>query len=210
MTTDEKRATAEARRTQNVLAWLAVIEESARDLELELLSRRSETASETGTDPEPDKVLCRHPAVNRRGRLCLSCMNTGFVLDDNGAAADVDGLKLDPYLIDPPRDTYAVVRDQSDSARRARDLAQLDSAIESLERAARQREGLDVEEGEARILRVIGAVWHALGRDGRKVLTALLRLRETSPTAYRRVLARDDAAVALLAATVRGRLRAPA
>ena len=61
MTKEERAAERNARKAERVAAWLSVIEQSARDLELELLSRHSETASETGTDPEPPPAERRRP-----------------------------------------------------------------------------------------------------------------------------------------------------
>lgn len=184
-------------------AWLDVIDEAALDLEREILSRRSETASETGTDPDPDLVVCRHPAANRRGRLCLSCENTGFV-----KAKLADGEPVDPYLIDPPS-RYGVVRDQSEASRRARDLAQLDAAIDSLERAARVREGRDVQEGETRAIRMMATASRSLGRDGRKVLAAVTWIKRSDPGTYRGILERDEVALGHLALVIHGSLRAP-
>lgn len=208
MTTEERAAERNARKVQRVLAWLDVIEQSARDLELALLSRTSETASGTGTDPEPRLRPCEHRSEWQRGRLCLACDNTGL-----RPATDrerTDGLAYDPYLIDPPRDTYNVVRDQSEAARRSRDLAQLDAAIEVLQRTADERDGLAARErNPLRLTRTLEGMRRCLGRDGRRVLDALARIREVSPDAYRLVLARDETAVALLARIVRGRLRSP-
>lgn len=196
------------RRAEKVRAWIKVIEEAARDLELEVLSRHSETASETGTDPEPRLRPCEHRPEWRRGRLCLACDNTNLRTATEQERAE--GLSYDPYLIDPPRDNYAVKRDQSDSSRRARDIAQLDASIESLERAARLRDGQDVSEGDTRSLRVMETARRTLGRDGLKVLAVLVKIRDASPGAYRAVLDGHPRALDLVAQAVPGKLRMPA
>jgi hypothetical protein len=148
--TEEER---HAQRLANVSAWLDVIEDSARELEQEVLSRTSETASEAGADPDPRVVLCRHPASARMGRLCLLCDNTGFA-----SAREVEGERVDPYLVDPPREVWAVRRDESDSARRARNAERLDAIIASLQRDARLRAGVEVREDELRYVRVISRI----------------------------------------------------
>ena len=196
--TEEER---HAQRLANVSAWLDVIEDSARELEQEVLSRTSETASEAGADPDPRVVLCRHPASARMGRLCLLCDNTGFA-----SAREVEGERVDPYLVDPPREVWAVRRDESDSARRARNAERLDAIIASLQRDARLRAGVEVREDELRYVRVISRIERGLGRTGQKILAVL----ESLPPGLRRsVLQRDEIALAVLASVVPGRIRAP-
>ena len=197
-TTREER---HAQRVEKIEAWLGVIENSARELELEVLSRPSETASEAGADPDPRVVICRHPASARMGRLCLLCDNTGFA-----RASEVEAEPVDPYLVDPPREVWAVKRDESDSARRARNAERLDAIIASLQRDARLRAGAEVREGALRSVRLISRVERDLGRDGRKVLRVLEQL---SPPGRMAVLSRHPLALDLFARLVPGSLRAP-
>lgn len=193
-----------AQRVENVRAWLSVIEESARELELEVLSRPSETASETGVDPDPRLRPCEHRTEWVWGRLCLACDNTGFRRATDQEKRE--GLAYDLYLLDPPRETYAVRRDESESARRARDAERLDTIIASLQRDARLRAGAEVREEALRGVRIVERLDRQLGRTGRKVLAAL---ESFAPTVRRLVLERDEKALTLLAATIPGRIRAP-
>lgn len=200
--TEEER---HAQRVENVAAWLDVIAQSARELELEVLSRQSETASEAGTDPDPRLRPCEHRTEWMRGRLCLACDNTGLRRATPQERAD--GLAYDPYLLNPPqRDTYNVARDESPSARRARDAERLDAIIASLRRDARLRSGDEVREGSLRAVRIVSRFDRNLGRDGRKVYDTLARL---SPPTRLRVLRRDPKALDLFARLVPGSLRAP-
>jgi hypothetical protein len=198
---------AASKRRTKVAEWIDVLEETARELELELLSRRSETASEAGADPDPRLRPCEHRTEWHRGRLCLACDNTG--LRPATSKEREDGMAFDPYLLTPPRAGYAVTRDQSEAALRARDLEQLSSAIEVLERNARIREGQEVHEGELAAVRLLDRLERGLGRDGRKVAQALGRLQIVSSGLYRLALARDDRALDLLAQLVPGKLRGP-
>lgn len=195
-------------RVAKVAAWIDVLEESARELELELLSRRSETASEAGVDPDPRLRPCEHRAEWRRGRLCLACDNTGLRPATKGERAE--DMAFDPYLLNPPRERYGVTRDQSDSARRARDLEQLSVAIETLERNARIREGTETHEGPLATVRMMDGLEHRLGRDGRKVARALDFLRRSYPLQYRQALDRHPVGLALVAGLIPGRIHAPA
>lgn len=200
--TEEER---HAQRVANVQAWLAVIEDSMRELELEVLSRSSETASEAGADPDPRLRPCEHRAEWYRGRLCLACDNTG--LRPATAKERNEGMAVDPYLLDPPkRDTYAVRRDESTAARRARDGERLDAIIASLQRDSRLRAGVEVREGELRYVRMVDRIERQLGRTGRKILGVL----ESLPSDLRSdVLRREEHALALFASRIPGRLRAP-
>lgn len=199
--TEEER---HAQRVENVAAWLDVIAQSARELELEVLSRQSETASEAGTDPDPRLRPCEHRTEWMRGRLCLACDNTG--LRPATRQERNEGLAFDPYLLDRPRSVVTVKRDESQAARRARDGERLDAIIASLQRDARLRAGVEVREGALRSVRVIASMERGLGRTGRKILSVL----ESLPEDVRRAAIRgDERALSILAALVPGRVRTP-
>lgn len=198
---------AAAIRRARVSEWIDVLEENARELELELLSRRSETASEAGADPDPRLRPCEHRSEWQRGRLCLACDNTG--LRPATAKEREDGMAFDPYLLSPPRERYAVTRDQSEAAVRARNLEQLSAAIEVLERNARIRDGLEVHEGELSHVRLLDRLEAQLGRDGQKVARVLDFLQRKSPLLYRSALSRNELGLTVVALLVPGRLREP-
>lgn len=135
------------------------------------------------------------------GRLCLLCDNTGFA-----RASEVEGEHVDPYLVDPPREVWAVRRDESDSARRARNAERLDAIIASLQRDARLRAGAEVHEGPLRSVRLVSRFEQGLGRSGRRVLRTLEQL---SPPGRMAVLSRHPRALDLFARLVPGELRPP-
>lgn len=193
-----------ARRVENVLSWLEVIEEAARELEADVLSRSSETASEAGADPDPKLRPCEHRREWFRGGLCLACDNTG--LRRATQQEREAGLAYDPYFVNPLRGNYTAPPDESTSGRRAREAERIDRVIAELRRDARIRAGAEVHEGALRAVRYIEGAQRALGRMGRKVLREIERL---SPELQHRVMARDPAALRLLAEAVPGRLWAP-
>lgn len=194
----------EEQRVEKVSAWLDVLVQSARELELEVLSRASETASEAGTDPDPRLRPCEHRSQWMRGRLCLACDNTG--LRPATKQERHEGLSIDPYLLDRPRSIVTVKRDESQSARRARDAERLDAIIATLQRNVRLRAGVEVTEGALRSVRIIEQIEQRLGRDGRKILRVLERL---SPPVRLAVLRRDPRALRHFARLVPGSLRTP-
>jgi len=201
------------KRVAKVSAWIDVLEETARELELELLTREHELeGSSTGADPDPRAIPCRHPGVNRRGRLCLSCMNTGFVLDQGGGYAKVDGEPVDPYYVNLRKDGVTVKLDQSESAERAREIARIDNALDTLERNARIRDGLEVHEGELAAVRVTERLEASLGWSGRKVARTLNYLRTQGSTGeyvYRCAIDRQLVALMIVATLTKGRLDHP-
>ncbi len=199
---------AAAERRGKVRLWIDVLKESAQDVEALTLSRTSETASEAGADPDPKLRPCEHRVEWRRGSLCLACDNTN--LRRASAQERADGLAYDPMLLDPPRSTYTVVRDQSASGKKARDSEALDASIATLEHNERLRSGEEQREArEARFIRGLRGIERGLGRDGRKVLCALASLRVANRDYYVRAMRGDEAALAVVAALVPGRLRAP-
>jgi hypothetical protein len=155
-------------------------------------------------DPDPRLRPCEHRPEWKRGRLCLACDNTG--LRRATEKESLDGLAFDPYLLDPPRETFAVRRDESDAARRTRDAERLNAIIASLQRDARLRAGAEVREGALRGVRIIARMERDLGRTGRVILGVLESLPADT---RRRALARDEAALAYLAAAIPGRVRKP-
>jgi hypothetical protein len=193
-----------ARRVERVTAWLNLIEDAARELELEVLSRSAETASEAGTDPDPRLRPCEHRPAWMRGRLCLACDNTG--LRPATRQEREEGLAYDPYILNPPRTGFAVRRDESAAAKRTRDGERIDALIASLQRDARIRAGVEVREGPLRVLRAVERITRSLGPYGRRVLEGLERL---PPSLRRSALAREEEGLRALAESTRGRLRAP-
>lgn len=183
-------------RAEKIRGWLDVLDSMYDDL----LSRPEETASASGFDPDPRTKPCEHRRVWMREKLCLACDNTGW--RPLTRQEREEGLGVDPYGAQISSGV-TVVRDESQSARRAREARRLDASIASLERMARIRAGLDAQEGrEARTFRVVSRKHRTLD----KILTGLYVLRDQHRDLYED--ARGAGAVAL-ALIVPGRIERP-
>lgn len=192
----------DARRVAKVAGWLDWLENAEREYASIILSRREETASEAGVDPDPGVVICRHPAAARMGDLCLVCDNTGFA-----SSKVMEGEPVDPYLVDPPRTGFAVRQDESYAAQRTAGMERLNAEISKLQRNVRIRAGAEVEDDAMTSLlrRVQGT-----RRDHptlRKVEAALALMAQREPTMYRRAWERDPEALRLLSKLLIGRLQ---
>lgn len=201
LTDREHQQQIDTKRIEKINGWLDWLDEVNREYEEIVLSRREETASETGVDPDPSVVICRHPPSARMGDLCLLCDNTGFA-----RAREVEGEPVDPYLIDPPRSGYAVHRDESAAARRTASMERLNSEIARLQRDTRVRAGVEVPDD--RVTALLRRVT-ALKRNHptlRKIEWALGLMRRYDAPMYRRALARDEDALLLLSRVIRGRI----
>lgn len=193
----------DTRRIAKIAGWLDWLDEVEREYAEIVLSRQEETASEAGVDPDPNVVLCRHPASARKGDLCLLCENTGFA-----TTRDVPGGEpVDPYLVDPPRSGYAVKRDESAAAQRTSRMERLNSEISTLQRNVRIRAGVEVPDDRmtALLRRVQGT-----RRDHptlRKVESALALLRHHDALLYARALGREPEALLLLSRLMPGRIK---
>lgn len=190
------------RRIAKIAGWLDWLQDVEREYAEIVLSRREETASEAGVDPDPTVVICRHPLSARKGGLCLLCDNTGFA-----STKDVlDGTPVDPYLVDPPRSGFAVRQDESFAAKRTAAMERLNAEIAKLQRNARIRAGAEAQDDAMTSLlrRVQGT-----RRDHptlRKVEWALGVMRRYDATLYRRAWERDPEALALMSKMLGGRL----
>lgn len=193
---------------KKLTAWLdwidAALEEEARIV----LSRTSELATNTGPDPSPRHKPCEHRPQWRHGNLCLACQNTGIRLATQRERDEEEA--EDPYMLNPPREGYGVTRDQSDSARRARDSAALDNAIESLQRNAMIRSGDEYgEDRDLASVRRVQNLWRTGGETLTKILHALAQLRRLRPQVYQSILARKHDGLLELCAHVSGEIRHP-
>lgn len=191
------------RRVEKISGWLDWLDDAAREYAEIVLSRREETASEAGVDPEPSTVICRHPLSARMGGLCLLCDNTGFA----STSEVLDGEPVDPYLVDPPRTGYAVRQDESYAAKRTAAMERLDAEISKLQRNARIRAGAEAQDDAMTSLlrRVAGT-----RRDHptlRKVEWALGVLRRHGQGLHERALARDPEVLLLMSKMLQGRLQ---
>lgn len=201
LSNDEYDRLIEERRIAKIGSWLDWLEDVEREYAEIVLSRREETASEAGVDPDPTVVICRHPLSARLGGLCLLCDNTGFA-----STRDVlDGTPVDPYLVDPPRSGYAVRQDESYAARRTAAMERLNAEIAKLQRDARIRAGAEAQDDAMTSLlrRVQGT-----RRDHptlRKVEWALGVLARHDKSLFRRALARDPEVLRLMGKMLAGR-----
>lgn len=193
------------RRIAKIESWLDWLDDAEREYEEIVLSRRSELASETGVDPDPLLRPCEHRDAWMRGGLCLACDNTG--LRRATSKERDEGLAYDPYLINPPRSTFAVRRDESDAARRTANMERLNAAISTLQRDARIRAGAEVpDDAITSLLRRV----QATRRDHptlRKLEWALGVMRRLDESLYVRALHRDHHALRLLGRMISGRLK---
>jgi hypothetical protein len=131
-----------------VEGWFLWIE----SLYADLLSRGSETNSESGFDHLPTTRPCEHRAAWYRRKLCLACDNTGW---RRATKKEKDeGLAFDPYSRNLPKSQVSFI--ESESSRRAQQASRLDSIIASLDHHADIRDGDDiVESRELRQFRIV-------------------------------------------------------
>jgi hypothetical protein len=118
--------------------WFLWIE----SLYADLLSRPSETNSESGFNPLPTTRPCEHRAAWYRRKLCLACDNTGW---RRATKKEQDeGLACDPYSRNLPKSQVSFI--ESESSRRAQQASRLDSIISALDHHALIRDGDDIVE----------------------------------------------------------------
>lgn len=196
----ERQQQIDTRRIAKISGWLDWLDDATREYAEIVLSRREETASEAGADPDPSVVICRHPLSARKGGLCLLCDNTGFA-----SKREVEGEPVDPYLVDPPRSGFAVKQDESYAAQRTAAMERLNAEIATLQRNARIRAGAEAQDDAmTSLLRRVAST----RRDHptlRKVEWALGVLRRNDPSLYRRALERDEEVLLLMSRMLAGR-----
>lgn len=183
-------------RAEKIAGWLVYLDELYEGL----LSRPTETASVSGFDATPRARPCECRAVWRHGRLCLACDNTGW--RPLTRQEREESLGVDPYSAAISAGV-TIVKDESPSARKARDAERLDSVLAALQRNARIRAGLDVTEGrDSRTFRLVSRKDATLDR----ILVGLEQLKSRRRDLYEDAHAR----VLALALIVPGRIeRAP-
>ena len=192
------------RRIAKIESWLDWLQDAEREFEEIVLSRASELASETGADPDPRLRPCEHRVEWMRGGLCLACDNTG--LRRATEKERLEGLAYDPYFIDPPRSTYAVVRDESEAARRTAAMERLNTEIAKLQANARIRAGVEVPDDRMTALMRRVASTRRDHPSLRKLEWALSVLGRQDKRLAARAWARDPAVLELISKLIRGRI----
>lgn len=157
-------------RVQRLTEWWPILWESYEVL----ISRSEETSSVAGFDDSPRKRPCECLARWRYGKLCLACDNTGW----RKVVGDEEG--VDPYSAQLSRGV-TIVKDESPSARRAREAERNDQILAGLERDARVRAGLEAMEDTP--LRQFRSVTRK-PFTARRILRAVELLRVTDSVAY--------------------------
>lgn len=135
--------------------WLDLIESNYA----QVISRREETASLAGFDPEPNERPCEHALAYRRRKLCLACGNSGWrkLTSDERKADQLAREQGKPREEWFGVDRYGaqvsagvtIVKDESPAVKKARASEQLDVMIDALRRNERIREGLEPTEDRA-------------------------------------------------------------
>jgi hypothetical protein len=137
--TDDQRRDKIEERASVVRDWLVWLQE----MYAETISRQEEMrGSESGFDPQPHRIACRHPRKAKKGKLCMACDNTGW--REATAQEKNEGMALDPYAGDLPKKRTAMILSDELS-----ETQLLDATIANLDRLVRVRDGEDILEDRA-------------------------------------------------------------
>lgn len=177
-------------RIEKLVAWFDYLDEAYTAL----LSRAEETSSKAGfADPILRRYRCAYCASDHPCRND-ACKNGWVTVEER-----------DGYETDLPKTTTGIVLDESEGARRSREIARLTASIEAISRDVRIRHGVEaMEDPMMRAVRVV----QRRPDEVKKIQRGLDVVASRWPALYDR-LPHDEAALAALALVIPGRLDPP-
>lgn len=198
VTVDDQEARLQ-RRVSRIRGWLVYRDE----MYAVLLSRKSETASESGWDESPRERPCECRSEWRRGNLCLLCDNTRMRPCWHGEEG------IDPYALGVKAVkggfTAKSAGDESVAQKRSASMERLNTELQALERDEAIRDGREAPEDSMLVkIREVSKKPRSLV----KIEKTLHRMRADEPVLFS-TLPRGQEALEWVARETPGRIMSP-